>query len=336
MLDKQYTPKVSVVIPCRNEEKYITKCLQSVLNSDYPKEHIEILVVDGNSNDRTPDIVQAFAEKHSNVKLISNSKRIVPVAMNLGIKNASGSVIIRLDAHAEYPQNYISTLVEWKGKLNATNIGCPIDTKVIHKTAKSTAIITVLSSKFGVGNGLFRTGVSEPVEVDTVPFGCFDREFVLKIGGYNERLIRNQDIELNNRIIKNGGKIILIPFTSCTYYAREKWKSIAKNNYENGKWNLRTVYITGDLTSLSIRHFIPLLFLLSILLPPLASLLYTPLLLLSGISVGMYLLLYSFITLRTHKQGTNFFYVLWTFLVLHLSYGLGSLTGLFYFKDFQK
>ncbi len=328
--------EVSVIIPCRNEEKYIAQCLNSILNSDFPSDAMEIIVVDGMSTDRTAEIVEGFSSTNASIVLLRNPEKIVPVSMNMGMEAARGNVIVRLDAHAAYPNDYISTLLKWKKELNATNIGCPIKTEVLNKTPKSLAIIRVLSNKFGVGNGLFRIGVNEPVEVDTVPFGCFDKEFVQKIGGYNPKLLRNQDIELNNRIKNHGGKIILIPYTNCTYYARETWKGLAKNNFSNGKWNLRTVYITKNISSLGLRHFMPLFFILSLILPTILAAFYFPAIYLSGLSLAAYLLAIVTIVSKTNRADTTFFHLAWTFIVLHFSYGFGSLVGLFYFPELFK
>lgn len=321
--------KVSVIIPCRNEEKYINECLDSVLSTSYPKDLLEIIIVDGMSTDKTRDIVKEYILKFGFIRLIENPKKIVPVAMNLGINSSKGDVIIRLDAHAFYPEDYISTLIKWKSKLNAANIGTVMQTSIINRNKKSVAIQKVLSHKLGVGNGLFRIGIEKPIEVDTVPFGCFDKSILQKVGGYNEKLIRNQDIELNKRIKDAGGKVYLIPFSKCIYYARETWLKIFNNNYRNGLWNIKTVYITKQFSSLSIRHFIPLLFILSLIIPALLSLIYVPFAFVSLFSLLLYILTLLSVILRMNRDETTAAHLLITFIVLHTSYGLGSLLGVF-------
>ena len=144
------------------------------------------------------------------------------------------------------------------------------------------------------------------------------------------RLVRNQDIELNKRIIRGGGKIFILPDTYCTYLARETWRGVAKNNYGNGKWNILTVYYTKSLSSLSFRHFIPLLFILSLIVPLLMALIWWPFAIVSAVSLIAYICLLSTVSLKLAvSKHLNFFYLLTTFFVLHLSYGLGSLIGFF-------
>ncbi len=320
---------ISIIIPCRNEEKYIRGCLNSVLTNDYPKEQLEIFVIDGESTDSTRSIVEEFIKKYDFIHLFINEKRTVPFAMNLGIQKSSGEYIIRLDAHSEIPNNYFSELINWSDKLNADNVGAGWITVVKNKTKKTSSIIKVMSSKFGVGNAYFRTGIEEVKEVDTVPFGCYKKNIFSKIGLYNTRLTRNQDIELNKRIKMNGGKIFLLPNLFCKYFVRETFSGISKNNFENGLWNILTVYITKQFKSLSLRHFIPLLFLLSLIVP-LLLMIWLPLFgLISAASFISYLLIMMIITIKIFDKSSSYFYIMLTFLVLHFSYGIGSLIGLF-------
>ena len=151
-----------------------------------------------------------------------------------------------------------------------------------------------------------------------------------KYGLYDVRLVRNQDIELSKRIINGGGKIFIIPDTFCTYLARETFSSLAKNNFGNGKWNILTVYYTKQMKSLSLRHFIPLLFILGVILPALVGIFWHPALLLSAFVLLVYLLALGTISAKLAvTKKLNFFYLLWSFITLHCSYGWGSLMGIF-------
>ena len=321
---------LSVICPVFNEEKYIEACLASIERQDYPKNDLEVLFVDGMSTDRTREIITSYSEKHSYIHLIDNPQRIVPCAMNKGITMAKGDVIMRLDAHASYELNYFSSLVRRLDELNADDIGTVCKTDVLNKTPKTLAIREVLSNRFGVGNSVFRTGVDKIKQVDTVPFGCWKREVFEKYGMYNEKLVRNQDIELSKRIIRGGGRIFIIPDSFCTYYARETFVALAKNNYANGKWNILTVYYTKEFNSLSIRHFIPLLFLLSLLLPLLLGFFWLPFALISVTSLFCYGMLLGSVSFRLARtKGLSFFLLMQSFIVLHLSYGWGSLAGCF-------
>ena len=319
---------LSVICPIYNEEKYIAQFLDSLLMQDYLKDDLEILLVDGMSKDRTREIVSGYTTQYPFIRLIDNPEKIVPYAMNRGIKEAQGDVIMRLDAHAFYQPDYFSVLVNGLKRLDADNVGTVCKTDVLNKTPKTLAIREVLGNKFGVGNSTFRTGITEEQEVDTVPFGCWSRKVFEKYGNYDVRLVRNQDIELNKRIIRGGGKIYILPDTHCTYLARETWRALAKNNYGNGKWNILTVYYTKAFSSLSIRHFIPLLFILSLILPLLLAFVWWPFALVSATSLVAYVSLLSVVSLKLAvTKNLNFFYLLVTFVVLHLSYGWGSLVG---------
>lgn len=320
---------LSVICPIYNEEKYVAKCIESLLDQDYPKDDLEIILVDGMSTDKTREIASSYTAQYPFIRLIDNPNRIAPWAMNIGIQASKGDVIMRLDAHATYEKNYFSSLVYGLKKYDADNIGSVCRTDVLNKTNKTLAIREVLCNKFGVGNSTFRTGIDGVREVETVPFGCWKRDVFEKYGYYDVRLVRNQDIELNKRIIRGGGKIVIIPDTFCTYLARETFKALAKNNFSNGKWNILTVYYTKEMRSLSIRHFVPLAFLLSLILPACVGLFWWPALCVSVLSLSIYLLALGMVcTNLALGKGLNFFYLLSSFAILHVSYGWGSLVGL--------
>jgi glycosyltransferase involved in cell wall biosynthesis len=321
--------KISVIIPCRNEEKYISGCLESILHNDYPKEFIEVFVVDGNSLDKTVNIVESYCQKYKYIQLLINQKQTAPYAMNMAIKKSRGEFIIRLDAHSEIPQNYFSELIKWSKKLNADNIGAICITNVKNQTSKSLSIIKVLTNKFGVGNSYFRIGIDKFREVDTVPFGCFRRDVFKKIGLYDTRLTRNQDIELNKRLKRNKGKIILLPHLFSIYFARETFQGIVENSFQTGLYNVLTVYFTKKISSLSLRHFIPLIFLLSLIVP-LVVMIWEPIFgIISIIILMIYLSTLLTISIKLNDETTSFKYIVFAFIVLHLSYGFGSLLGLF-------
>lgn len=328
---------LSVICPIYNEAKYIDVCIQSILLQDFPKESLEVLFVDGMSKDGTRDRVENYAQQYPFIHLLDNEKRIVPIAMNIGIKAAKGDVIMRLDAHAQYPANYFSVLVKALDSLDADNVGAACRTDVLNKTSKTLAIREVLSNKFGVGNSTFRLGVDKVMEVDTVPFGCWKREVFNKYGLYDERLIRNQDFELNYRIRKNGGHIFIVPDSICAYYARESFKELWIQNYKNGLWGIRTVLFTGNSNSLALRHYIPMIFVLSLIVPLLASLFWVPFLSIAGLSLLAYLLMIGGVSFCIGIQKhLNILYLLFAFATLHLSNGSGMLVSLFTANSYVK
>ena len=225
---------ITVVCPIYNEEKYIARCIESIMEQDYPKSDMEVLFVDGMSTDHTRAIIEEYLPRCPYLRVIDNPQRIVPYAMNAGIKAAKGDVIIRLDAHALYPSNYFSELVRKLYELNADNVGAVCRTLPANDTPKCKAIAAALSSAFGMGNSYFRIGAKEIKQVDTVPFGCYRKDVFDRIGPYDNDLVRNQDDELNARLIKHGGKIYLIPYIVVDYFARDTIKKTGKMFYQYG------------------------------------------------------------------------------------------------------
>lgn len=321
-------PKVSIVIPCRNEEKFIGKCLDCIVANDYPKDHLEVLVVDGMSEDGTREIVQDYAKRQPFVRLLNNPKKVTPAALNIGLSNAKGQVIMRMDAHTLYPTNYISGLIYWLTKSNADNVGGVCVTLPSNDTPMANAIAIALSHPFGVGNAYFRVGMLEPRWVDTVPFGCYRREVFDRIGLFDERLIRNQDIEFNARLQKAGGKIFMTPEIQSYYYCRAGLGGLWQQNFQNGQWNIYTVALAG--WSLSWRHFVPLGFVTGLVGSGLLTLEFPTFGWLFGAIIVVYLVSAVAASLGSSKgRHANARALLpLVFLVLHLSYGLGSLWGI--------
>lgn len=329
--------KISVIIPCRNEEKHIRTCILSLLNNGYPKEFLEILVIDGLSTDNTLKELEELQKEHSTINLITNEKIKTPFALNLGIQHASGDYILIASAHSSFDPGYIEILERSINDLNADAVGGVMKTKVKNSTPISEAIKTVLSNSFGVGNAVFRTGTNEVRKVDTVPFGLYRTDLLKSQGGYNTLLIRNHDIELSKRLLNQKASIYITPEATCSYFARESFSKLAKNNFDNGKWNILTVYITKDLSSISLRHFIPFLFLMSLVAPILFALIFPPFLYLTLFALLLYFAALIYVVSRIDRAKTNFFYLCLTFVVLHISYGFGSFIGIFnFYKLFNK
>ncbi len=318
--------EVSVIIPVRNEKKYLKDCIVSLLKQDYEKENMEVIFVDGMSEDGTTEILEEYVSRYSGfIQILMNPKKIVPVAMNLGIKASSGNYIIRLDAHSHYPEDYISKCVYYLEHTEADNVGglAPAN----GKSYIGKAFSMVLSSKFGVGNSDFRTDAQSGY-VDTVPFGAFRRETFDKYGYYDERLVRNQDYELNYRIRKQGGKIYLANDICLSYQCRETLSGIIKQNFENGKWNVLTYFLSPG--SMSIRHFIPLLFVLSLIIMPILS--FIPVFCYLFIAeILLYLALDFGVTIYLAvNNGMKYIPILLIlFPTFHICYGAGSFVALF-------
>lgn len=323
---------ITVLIPCRNEEKYIGRVLDSILSQSYDQKKIEVLVIDGSSDDKTREIVEGYSKSVSNIILLDNPMRTVPYALNLGIKKANGDVIIRMDAHAEYPINYISVLVENLFKLGADNVGGIVQTLPIDGSLNSISIAAALGSPFGVGNSHFRIGSNNVRQVDTVPFGCYRRKVFDTIGLYDEDLIRNQDDELNGRLIKNGGKIYLIPEVVINYYARSKVSKIALMFYQYGLFKPLVNKKLGSPATL--RQFFPLLFVVGLILGLILSFVGKAFLIIYSSVLASYILLsiyFSFIEVLKQKNFKLIFLLPYLFFVIHLSYGWGYIMGIIRF-----
>ncbi|MCB0640553.1 MAG: glycosyltransferase family 2 protein, partial [Phaeodactylibacter sp.] len=306
------------------------------LEQAYPQDCTEVFFIDGGSTDGTIAILEDYANRYPAIHLLNNPARFVPTAMNIGIRAASGEIIIRMDAHAGYPPDYVSQLVDWLQKTEADNVGGLWHTAPRTAQPKAEAIALALAHPFGVGNSLFRIGVEEPTEVDTVPFGCYRKSVFERFGYYDERLQRNQDIELNKRIRQLGGRILLIPHISCTYYARDTYKGLWRNNFQTGRWVVLTSWFTKNLSALSLRHFVPMAFvayLLLLLVLGIGSLwgAVPPLFLAPAlVPLLLHFLLcayFSFTISRQEAKRQLFPYLFAAFWVLHLSYGSGSFSG---------
>lgn len=321
---------LSVICPVYNEEKYISKCIESLLQQDFPKEDLEILFVDGMSNDKTRDTIASYADKYTFIKMLDNPRKIVPYAMNEGIKASKGDIIIRLDGHVEYPSNYFSVLVNKLKELEADNVGGLCETLPCGSSAKELAIAEVLSSSFGMGNSYFRIGCNEVKRVDTVPFGCFKRDVFDKVGLYDTELIRNQDDELNGRIIKNGGKIFLIPSIVTKYYARDKISKVRKMFYQYGLYKPLVNKKLGSPATL--RQFFPLAFVVGLLLGAALSCINLIFATLYFSVLLIYLLLAYWFTLKSigkTRRWKLLYYQPFIYLTVHVSYGWGYLVGIY-------
>ena len=317
---------VSVIMPCFNEELYIENCIISILEQDFSNDKTEIIVVDGNSIDKTPQILK----KYPQIKIFNNPKKIVPISMNIGIKNASGDFIVRIDSHCIYPKNYISELIRNAIKYNSDNIGTVMHTIPANESTKAKVIAIAISHPLGVGNSYFRIGSNRVREVDTVPFGCYKKEVFKNIGLYDEELIRNQDDELNGRLIQSGGKIILLPHITLEYYARDTIKKVFSMFYQYGFFK---PLVNKKLKSpTSFRQFIPLFFVLGILIGTLLGIFNNLFFKLTLYSISFYLLLLLMFSLKITKNKNLKFsaviFLILTFFTIHWAYGWGYINGI--------
>lgn len=335
---------VAVVIPTLNEEKFIARCLDSVIAQSYPFAEMDVMVVDGGSKDRTREIVEEYRKKYANIRFIHNPGRIQSIAFNIGVKNSEAPYIVRLDAHATYNKVYIERCVknfsadaevlgcapEFVGNVGGV---CAIRPQHSGLIAESSAILN--QSKFGIGGAAFRVGAPAGF-VDTVPFGCFPRTVLNKIGGMREDLPRGEDNEFNSRIRKAGYKIYLDPEIVCTYFSRDTLKANMKQMYANGESIGHLFYV--DRESIGLRHLVPLLFVLGIIVGIVLSWVHICFAYALTVGLGLYFAcdwVASFLAAKEH--GWKYFFPLFLmFFCVHISYGWGTIVGIFTGRKLKK
>jgi len=323
-------PFVSIIVPIRNEADFIEQAIKSVLDNDYPAARMEILVVDGMSDDDTREIVTRLSKADSRVMMLDNPKRTAPAAMNIGLKAARGDLFIRVDGHVEIPADFIAesirSLHEHPGAWVAGG-----NIKTVADSFVGQAIASAMRSPIGVGNSRFRLGDYEGW-VDTLAFGTHHMWIVDKIGYFDEELVRNQDDEFNLRIILAGGKIWMSKAIQSTYFSRGSLRKLWKQYFQYGFWRIRT--LQKHKRPASFRQLVPLLFVLSLLLPGLAGMLWKPLWILLAIEAAFYVLGLVIGVLDVgRKSGWRYAPLApVVFAILHFAYGSGSLWGIVRFS----
>ena len=225
-------PAISVILPVLNEESHLEGAVLSVLSQDY-RGPLEIILALGPSRDRTNEIATKLASQDNRVKLIDSPTGKTAAGLNLALAASKSPVVVRVDGHAQIPNNYISLIVEILNKTGAVNVGGVM--AAVGTTAFERAVAGAMRSPLGVGASRFHTG-GEAGEVDTVYLGAFRREALIAIGGFDERFTRAQDWELNFRLRENGGVIYFDPRLHVTYRPRSSVGALAKQYFEYGRW----------------------------------------------------------------------------------------------------
>ncbi len=324
------TARLSIVIPCRNEREFIGKCLDSVLANDFPKEELEILIVDGMSDDGTREIVTEYTQRYLFIRLIDNLHRVTPCALNIGIAASRGEIVMRIDAHAMYSAEYVRRCVESLRLYDADNVGGLRRSIPRDDSLRGKVIVECMSHRFGVGGSRYRyVNLTEPEPVDAVPFFCCRKEKLLELGGFNERLTRAQDMDFNNRLHRAGGKMLLVPGATCFYYQRTDWTSFLKRAFSDGCWVVLGFAYAGHLP-VSPRHLVPLAFMSGVVAAGLAAVFVPAARWLLLAILGSYLvadLAASIDVARRARDGRYAFMAPLVFAAFHSMYGLGSLWG---------
>jgi len=324
-----YKPYVTVIIPCRDEEKFINKCLDSIIANNYPKNRLEVLVVDGMSDDRTQRIVKEYVQNYSYIRLLNNPKKITPCGLNIGIKNSKGELVLWMSAHNEYEKEYISKCVKYLKKFNADAVGGIIKTRPRKDNLTEKSICTAMSHPFGVGKSIHKIGSKDPQWADTAFGVCYKREIFEKIGTFNEKLVRGQDMEFSLRLKKAGLKTLLSPDIVSYYYPRTEFKSFIKHNFTNGVWAILP-FKYSSIMPVSWRHLVPFVFVSSIIIMGVLSIFFQTFFWLFLSIIGLYFLVNIYFSTKIFIKERNLIYLLAMpiiFASLHMGYGLGSIWG---------
>jgi len=314
----------SIVMPVRNEAAFIGHSLAAVLDQDYPRDLMEVIVADGRSEDATRDVVRQMMQHHANLKLIDNPSRIVPTGLNRAIREAKGDVIIRVDGHTLVARDYVSECVAALRRTGADNVGGPMRAGGEGRFGRAVAAAT--SSPFGVGGARFHYSEKEEW-VDTVYMGAWPRKVFDRTGLFDEEMVRDQDDELNYRLLDRGGRILLSPRIRSSYTVRGNARSLWRQYFQYGFWKVRVVQ--KHPRQLRLRHLVPPSFAAALVGSAIAAGLVPRAVLFWGSVPASYAatnLLASIVSAR--RAGWSLLARLaMVYAILHLSYGFGFLAG---------
>jgi succinoglycan biosynthesis protein ExoA len=318
-------PTVTVIMPVRQEAGFIRHSLAAVLEQDYPRELLEILVADGRSTDGTPEIVRTLQSSHPGLRVIDNPGRIVPTGLNAALRQARGDVVVRVDGHTEIARDYVHQCVEALRRSGADNVGGAM--VAYGATPFGEAVALASSTPFGVGNARFHYSDREEW-VDTVYLGAWPRAVFARIGLFDEELVRNQDDEFNYRLLELGGRIWLSPRIRSRYTPRGTPAALWRQYFQYGYWKVRVMQKHPG--QMRWRQFVPPLFVAVLVLSAALALVSGPARALLGVVVLGYTLanLAASIAVARRHGWRHLRRVPVVFAILHGSYGIGFLKGL--------
>ena len=318
---------ISVIIPCKNEAHHIARCLQSLLSQELAGDELEILIFDGESTDETPSILRQCQLQDPRIHVFENPGGNKSRALNQGIARSSGDPVVRADAHATYAPDYLRRCKEALLATGASNVGGLRVTLPQNSTPLARAIALSIGSAFGAGDAVYRVGAATPRRVDTVFGGCFPRRVFAEVGPFDERLLRGQDREFNDRIRRVGGTIWFDPAIRCFYYARGTWTHFIQWTFASGMAPMLVSRITGTRVW-SRRNLIPATFVAALVGLPLLASLHVGALLVWGAMLSLYATLAVRASVRLapdHGDGAVAALLPVVFFVTHVVYGFGTL-----------
>jgi len=326
---------ISVVFATYNEASYVRSSLSSILEQESRDFDIELLAIDGNSNDGTREILDEYSALDPRLQVLVNEKRRAPFAFNLGLRKARGELVCIFGAHTIYRKDYIATCLRELIAHGAAGCGGRVITAPSRNTLQARLAAWAISHPFGSSRKSFRTQ-SEGF-VDTVNYPVMRRELLIKAGGYDEELLRNQDNDLNQKLRSMGHKLYCTWKTSCFYSSKTNTKELLDYMRLTGFWNV--ISFKKNPSSMAVRHFVPFIFLVALFSSSLLALTgvflpvsyripaLIPLIVLLGLHLGFGCLAGFQVAVREKSPGA-----LWlplVFLSLHIAYGYGTLSGFF-------
>ena len=323
-------PLVSIIVPMRNEERCVGACLDSILANEYPEGKLEILVVDGQSTDRSREIVQAKIRRNPQIRLLGNPQGITPIAMNIGIRASKGEVVCIINAHAHVSPDFIKRSVQTlQEHEEADAVGgalCSVNEKRLGK-----AIALALNSPLGAGGARYRTRTTPGLIRDTVPYAVYRRTVFTRIGLIDEELVRNQDAEFNYRLLRMGGRIYFNPDILSYLTARASLRQLTKQQFQTGYWKVKLLQKIFLKTNW--RHLVPAVFVVVTAVSGIAAVFSTWGKWIFFADVGAYAAAVGvsscFLGLR--HGAKNLLLLPWVFSVIHISYGIGMNKGVWDF-----
>lgn len=318
--------KISIAVVAYNEEKTLPKLLGDIAAQDYPHEKIEILLIDSMSTDKTEDIMRSFAENNDfqSVRLYKNEKKTLPFGCNIMLDNYTGDAIVRLDAHASVPSDFISKNVAVLESGEYVS-GGPRPNIIDDNTPFKETLLTAEQSMFGSGVASYRNSDKKRY-VSSIFHGMYRREVYAAVGHYNELLARTEDNDMSYRITKAGYNICYSPEIVSYQHTRNTLKSMLRQKFLNGYWIGKTMGINPKCFSLF--HFVPFCFVLGIIITTVLAAFSMPFLaLLMWALYGALVIGISVIEIIKKPLPTNLLLPI-LFFLLHISYGIGTLKGL--------
>jgi len=322
-------PRVSIIVPCRNEQATIRQLLEAIYQQTYPHTDMEVVIADAISDDATREQISDFQNEHPDLCLcvVDNAARTIPSGINCAIQASIGEIIIRMDAHSRPYPNYVEGCLAALDAGLGDNVGGIWEIKPGGKSWIAESIAVAAAHPLGVGDAGYRIG-AQASAVDTVPFGAFRRELIENIGLFDESLLSNEDYEFNTRIRQSGGRVWLDPEIITIYYARSTLGDLARQYWRYGYWKLRMLRRYPD--TLRWRQGLPPLFVASLLglgllswWPPV-----TWLLALEIVLYGTVLLLAGLLSALRHRRIYLFIGLPLAIATMHLAWGSGFLWSL--------